>query len=344
MLGHSHAASRSRTGMIGRLSVYGPPRCWHTKAALSSRPDSTRGEPVSEPTPRVRKHPQVRNRPLAEVFGNWTRDQIQARFWAKVNKNGPVPSACPERGPCWPWTGDHQTNGYGLLRRVGAHRVAMWLADGEEPGSRHVLHHCDNPPCVRRSHLRFGTPADNAQDKKQRDRAARNFKLSPEAAQELRERYAAGAKLRDLQAHYGLSQQQVSRIVSGRTRRLPPVATPWRDRGLTTARAKITPAQRDEIRQRRNSGESSTALAREFGIGGGYINEIARGGRPERYRGKDFVPTRAPRMALPAGVVRDIRLAHAAGSVTHAELARKYGVTPSTVSLIVRNLSYRDVV
>ena len=42
---------------------------------------------------------------------------------------------------------------------------------GEIPKGQHVLHHCDNPPCVNPDHIYVGTPQDNAND---RDRRGRN--------------------------------------------------------------------------------------------------------------------------------------------------------------------------
>jgi hypothetical protein len=42
-----------------------------------------------------------------------------------------------------------------------AHRVA-W---GDVPENMLVLHRCDNPPCVRRSHLFLGRHLENQQDK-----------------------------------------------------------------------------------------------------------------------------------------------------------------------------------
>lgn len=82
----------------------------------------------------------------------------QVRFFEKVDLSG----------DCWVWTGA-RTAGYGTLFRNGRHerasRLAWEIATGSPPPpDLLVCHHCDNPPCVRPSHLFLGTDRDNAQD------------------------------------------------------------------------------------------------------------------------------------------------------------------------------------
>ena len=36
----------------------------------------------------------------------------QARFWSRVNKDGPVPEKQPDLGPCWLWTAGLNSAGY----------------------------------------------------------------------------------------------------------------------------------------------------------------------------------------------------------------------------------------
>lgn len=52
-----------------------------------------------------------------------------------------------------------------------AHRVSWILAYGEIPEGKSVLHRCDNPTCVRPSHLFLGTQADNVRDMCNKGRA-----------------------------------------------------------------------------------------------------------------------------------------------------------------------------
>lgn len=99
-----------------------------------------------------------------------------ARFWSKVNKNGPVPERTPELGPCWVWTGWTIESGYGYFslngKSVRAHRAVLTI-EGNPPEPRDVVcHKCDNPGCVRPSHLFIGTHGDNMADRQRKGRTA----------------------------------------------------------------------------------------------------------------------------------------------------------------------------
>lgn len=58
------------------------------------------------------------------------------------------------------------------------HRVAWTVAYGSIPDGLCVLHHCDNPPCVRPDHLFLGTVIDNNAD---RDAKGRHVPMPGEA-------------------------------------------------------------------------------------------------------------------------------------------------------------------
>jgi len=120
------------------------------------------------------------------------------RFWAKVNKNGPIPSHVPELGQCWLWTGYLDIDGYGRIVIAGAngpeiraHACALLIENGVRPKLQ-VLHKCDNPSCVRYDHLFEGTQKQNIADmlsKKRIDRKGvkgHNAKLNDEKIRTIR--------------------------------------------------------------------------------------------------------------------------------------------------------------
>lgn len=87
-----------------------------------------------------------------------------------MNQKEDVFNRCLIGDGCWEWTGGTTSYGYGVMsfqnHTVGAHRLA-WEAWHEQlvPAGLYVLHHCDNPPCIRPDHLYVGTPSENMFDK-----------------------------------------------------------------------------------------------------------------------------------------------------------------------------------
>lgn len=79
------------------------------------------------------------------------------RFWAKVDKNGPIPEFAPHLGACHIWTATKTSHGYGQINYEGrsqcAHRVVLGLVGIDIPTGFDVDHLCRNPSCVNPSHL-----------------------------------------------------------------------------------------------------------------------------------------------------------------------------------------------
>jgi hypothetical protein len=140
---------------------------------------------------------------------------------------------------CWEWQGG-KSHGYGGIAikqasgylRLWAHRVAYELLLGTIPAGMEICHHCDNPSCVRPSHLFLGTHADNMRDafnkgildngiaalagcardsKGELNPAAR---LTKEDVREIRVEASKGVFHRKLAERYGITRVQVTNIVN----------------------------------------------------------------------------------------------------------------------------------
>ena len=150
---------------------------------------------------------------------------VEERFWPKVNLNSGV--FCPVKGSeCWTWSGS-LSHGYGQLSsRRGrtpfkAHRVSWRLHVGPIPVGTFVCHTCDNRACVNPDHLFLGTDEDNKKDMVSKGRHAHGqttyAKLTINEVLEIRKRYdLGGITQKELGRLYGVGQDQVSRIVTGK--------------------------------------------------------------------------------------------------------------------------------
>lgn len=164
----------------------------------------------------------------------WTRsalalrysDDIVARFWAKVNKEGPVPVLQPDLGPCWLWTasctgrgamhGQFTYRADGTQHHIYAHRFAWELEHGPIPDGLKCCHKCDRGACVSQTHMFLGSQYDNLTDAriKGRLRHPRKWaKLSLEDVLAIRATYRPRHNGRALAAQYDISLVHLLRLV-----------------------------------------------------------------------------------------------------------------------------------
>ena len=151
-------------------------------------------------------------------------NSLEWRFWhyTSVQPDG-----------CWEWFGTTNNDGYGRLGRghdevLLAHRISWMIHYGEIPENFCVLHHCDNPPCVRPDHLFLGTKGDNNQDMAIKGRHGKS-KLSTDAVIEIR-KLRGFVTRRDLADVFKVSVATVQQVQERRTWKYVPI--PSTEKGL----------------------------------------------------------------------------------------------------------------
>jgi len=141
---------------------------------------------------------------------------LAERFWSKVDKSS----------DCWEWTASRLPAGYGRFsvnrKIITAHRAAYLLSCGAIPNGLHVLHKCDNPPCVNPDHLFLGTAKDNMRDKAAKGRQpigenAYQAKLTDGDVRVIRGLVEAGCKQSHISEFFGICKQIVSDVVLYKT-------------------------------------------------------------------------------------------------------------------------------
>lgn len=154
------------------------------------------------------------------------KQPVKERFAKHVNKRGrKVPYM---RTRCWEWTGA-LTDGYGQFcidyTPHGAHRAAWILANGDIPEGLCVCHSCDQPSCVRPSHLFLGSHMDNVQDAINKGRWGkwdhRSRQLSNKEVETIREQCDQGFSQTAIAKKFGTTRQNINSIVNFRTRKEP---------------------------------------------------------------------------------------------------------------------------
>jgi hypothetical protein len=114
---------------------------------------------------------------------------------------------------------------YGTFKVRGrifrAHRMAIYLASGVDPGQKVVCHRCDNPPCCNPAHLFIGTNIDNIKDMIHKGRTLKGeanpaTSLTGRQVTEIRQMYkTTRTSHRKIAAIFGVSHGTVGRIIRG---------------------------------------------------------------------------------------------------------------------------------
>jgi hypothetical protein len=160
--------------------------------------------------------------------GRFVKEDVRTRFYRHVRK--------VDGEGCWEWVGFLDKNGYGkftwckgVYKR--AHRVA-WVLDGnaELPPSVYLLHKCDNPACIRPSHMMPGSQKDNIRDMDAKGRRGKSSKptalvgekhwkasLTDDLVRKAREMFANGASKASIVRDLGASPNAIYALLDGKT-------------------------------------------------------------------------------------------------------------------------------
>ncbi len=140
-----------------------------------------------------------------------TQEHIERDFWRKVAIGN----------HCWEWkNGKNESNGYGTFlyedKTQKAHRVSWMINRGAIPAGFQVLHECDNPACVRPSHLFLGFHLTNMRDRARKGRQ-HNQKLSRDDILQIRDLCGWGFKQKECAALWGVSKATINDLVLHKT-------------------------------------------------------------------------------------------------------------------------------
>lgn len=128
---------------------------------------------------------------------------------------------------CWLWTAATAGKGYGSIkvprkrRQIYAHRLSYLLHNGHLEDDQYVCHTCDTPRCVNPAHLFLGSPKDNLQDIKRKDRHLRGernsvSKLTEEQVERMHDLSEAGVSSYKIAEQFGIGQMTAWRIINGK--------------------------------------------------------------------------------------------------------------------------------
>lgn len=137
-----------------------------------------------------------------------TLEKLKISFWQFVIKSD----------DCWLWNGSISKSGYGYIgmnnKDIGAHVVAYQLQYDNYDPKLFVLHRCDNPLCVKGSHLFQGTQCTNMNDMYNKKRNRNGSKgLAKIQFADVKARYAKGETLTSIANDYNVAQSYIGNIV-----------------------------------------------------------------------------------------------------------------------------------
>lgn len=143
------------------------------------------------------------------------------RFLAKIDRT-------TDNGGCWEYTGCKYPTGYGHINttildraynhRGYAHRLSYAIVNGRIPYGACVLHHCDNPSCVKPDHLYLGTQKQNMEDRERKGRGGwRKPRLTEEEVNTIQMQARNGIPKEEIAKMWDRCWMCIHRVVTGKS-------------------------------------------------------------------------------------------------------------------------------
>ncbi|MCW6052651.1 HNH endonuclease [Lyngbya sp. CCAP 1446/10] len=198
---------------------------------------------------------------------------VSPRFLGEIQDNG-----------CIIFQGGKDGSGYGRYWKNGKSKSVTRAVLAEKlgyelPTSMDACHTCDTPSCINPEHLWAGTRTQNLLDASQKGRSQgkshplSNAKLDWEKVREIRQKLAAGDRMKDVAEAYGVNPATIHTIKYHLTWKEEGEEVPIPRMGGYLDR-KLTFAQAQDVRERIKAGESIAKIALEFAVSTSVIYDI----------------------------------------------------------------------
>ncbi len=198
---------------------------------------------------------------------------VSPRFLGEIQDNGCIIFQGAKDGAGY---GRHFKNGKSksVTRAVLAEKLGYELSTYMD-----ACHTCDTPSCINPEHLWAGTRSQNALDASKKGRTQgkshplSNAKLDWEKVREIRQKLAAGERMKDVAEAYGVNPATIHTIKYHLTWKEEGEEVPIPRMGGYLDR-KLTLAQAQDVRERIKAGESIPKIALEFEVSRSVIHDI----------------------------------------------------------------------
>ena len=185
---------------------------------------------------------------------------------------------------CIIFQGGKDGQGYGRYWKNGKSKSVTRAVLAEKlgceiPTSMDACHTCDNPSCINPEHLWGGTRTQNSLDASKKGRTQgkshplSNAKLGWEKVREIRQKLAAGERVKDVAQEYGVGRKTIHDIKYHVTWKEEGQEVPVPRMGGYLDR-KLTLDQALEVRKRIRGRESISKIADDFGVSSSVIYDI----------------------------------------------------------------------